>query len=129
MAVETKVQLKTYFESGDQPTQGQFENLIDSLRHEDEPINGFTNLVGTNTHIFPAGGTFILAQGELIIHMVVVADALGTVKVEIVGETVFIDEAMGSGEYEIISDPVYAVVQKTITITGIATVNVVVAKF
>lgn len=30
MAIETKTQIKTYFESGDRPTQAQFENLIDS---------------------------------------------------------------------------------------------------
>lgn len=30
MAIEAKTQIKTYFESGDRPTQAQFENLIDS---------------------------------------------------------------------------------------------------
>ena len=33
MAVETKPTLKTYFETGDIPTQAQFGNLIDSLAH------------------------------------------------------------------------------------------------
>ncbi len=32
----TKEVLKTYFETGDQPTQNQYEDLIDSLRHEDD---------------------------------------------------------------------------------------------
>lgn len=31
MAVKTKAVLKTYFETGDKPTQGQFEDLIDTM--------------------------------------------------------------------------------------------------
>lgn len=31
MAQETRTQLKTYFQTGDTPTQTQFENLIDSM--------------------------------------------------------------------------------------------------
>jgi hypothetical protein len=31
MSQETRTQLKTYFQTGDTPTQGQFENLIDSM--------------------------------------------------------------------------------------------------
>lgn len=37
MALQDKPTLKTYFNTGDVPTEVQFENLIDSLRHEDEP--------------------------------------------------------------------------------------------
>lgn len=33
MAIVSKVTLKTYFETGDKPTEGQFEDLIDSLAH------------------------------------------------------------------------------------------------
>lgn len=47
MAVENKSQLKTYFETGDIPTQSNFENLIDSLIHVDELSDlglPFTNL-------------------------------------------------------------------------------------
>ncbi len=36
MAVETRIQLKTYFETGDKPTQRQFENLIDSTLHSSD---------------------------------------------------------------------------------------------
>lgn len=51
MAVETKAQLKTYFETGDIPTEQQFANLIDSLTHiesnlsetvKDETLYGLT---------------------------------------------------------------------------------------
>ena len=33
---QTKEILKTYFETGDKPTQTQFEDLIDSFVHEDD---------------------------------------------------------------------------------------------
>lgn len=36
MAIETKIQLKTYFEAGDQPSEAQFASLIDSLAHVDD---------------------------------------------------------------------------------------------
>ncbi len=39
MAVETKDQLKQYFETLDRPTQQQFFNLIESLRHENDKID------------------------------------------------------------------------------------------
>lgn len=31
MAVKTKAQLKSYFETGDKPTQSEFEDLIDTM--------------------------------------------------------------------------------------------------
>ncbi len=33
---KSKTVLKTYFQTGDKPTQDQFENLIDSLVHQDD---------------------------------------------------------------------------------------------
>jgi hypothetical protein len=41
-----KTTLKSYFETGDIPTQSQYENLIDSLRHLDDklPISDIENL-------------------------------------------------------------------------------------
>lgn len=36
MAIETRTQIKTYFETGDIPTEAQFINLIDSLLHQTE---------------------------------------------------------------------------------------------
>lgn len=38
MSVESKAQLKTYFENGDTPTEGQFINLIDSFAHTNDLI-------------------------------------------------------------------------------------------
>lgn len=38
MAIRTKSVLKTFFETGDFPTQEQFADLIDSLRHLQEAI-------------------------------------------------------------------------------------------
>jgi len=47
MAIKSKATLKTYFETGDFPTESQFADLIDSLRHEDEevPLNEVTGLL------------------------------------------------------------------------------------
>lgn len=36
MAIESRTQVKTYFETGDIPTEAQFINLIDSLLHQTE---------------------------------------------------------------------------------------------
>lgn len=36
MPKESIITLKTYFETGDKPTQAQFVNLIDSLEHKDD---------------------------------------------------------------------------------------------
>lgn len=36
MAIESRTQIKTYFETGDIPTEAQFINLIDSLLHQTE---------------------------------------------------------------------------------------------
>lgn len=52
----SRTNLKTYFETGDTPTEAQFAELIDAYRHVDEPVripygaaiifkaNGNTNL-------------------------------------------------------------------------------------
>jgi hypothetical protein len=49
MAIKTKAQLKTYFETGDYPTQAQFADLIDSLLQVNDsiPISQVTNLQTT----------------------------------------------------------------------------------
>jgi hypothetical protein len=38
MAIRSKSQLKTFFETGDFPTQEQFADLIDSLRHVSDAL-------------------------------------------------------------------------------------------
>jgi hypothetical protein len=45
MAQETRTQLKTYFQTGDTPTQGQFENLIDSMVNKTDDKFTKTNQV------------------------------------------------------------------------------------
>jgi hypothetical protein len=40
MALQDKTTLKSYFETGDKPTQAQFEDLIDSLAHVNEAGGG-----------------------------------------------------------------------------------------
>jgi len=41
MPIEPRAQIKTYFETGDQPTQTQFEILLDSYVHKDEDTANF----------------------------------------------------------------------------------------
>jgi hypothetical protein len=38
MAVESRNQLKTYFQTGDFPTQAQFENFLDSYIHKQDGV-------------------------------------------------------------------------------------------
>lgn len=53
MAIKPVVTLKTYFETGDRPTQAQFEHLIDSFFHKQEGYNltakSYTEAEGGNT--------------------------------------------------------------------------------
>ncbi len=39
MAIKNKNTLKSYFQTGDKPTQAQFEDLIDSLKHQNDNSN------------------------------------------------------------------------------------------
>jgi hypothetical protein len=53
MAQETRTQLKTYFQTGDTPTQGQFENLIDSMVNKTD--DNFTKV--NETELYSSAGT------------------------------------------------------------------------
>lgn len=74
MAVQTKVTLKTYFQTGDKPTQGQFGDLIDSLLHVNEiPASGGTAVISQGTYDGDAdaalngvaiGEFYVLSGGE-----------------------------------------------------------------
>lgn len=58
-AIETRETLKTYFETGDVPTQEQFSNLIDSLIHytEDRHLLGLVTLSDGKAALLPEGMT------------------------------------------------------------------------
>ncbi|CAL2093342.1 hypothetical protein [Tenacibaculum sp. 190524A05c] len=45
---QSKAVLKSYFETGDRPTQEQFENLIDSFVHEDDITKIYVSSVERN---------------------------------------------------------------------------------
>ncbi len=51
--IQEKNILKSYFETGDKPTQSQYENLIDSLRHvyDDIPIGDIDGEILTQTEL------------------------------------------------------------------------------
>lgn len=46
MPLRNRAELKSYFETGDFPTQAQFEDLIDSLLHRTDNIDGNNVVVG-----------------------------------------------------------------------------------
>lgn len=61
---KSKKILKSYFETGDKPTQQQFEDLIDSLVHQDEVdakiyIKNVETDSGGNTVVSLSNGTFV----------------------------------------------------------------------
>lgn len=52
MAIKSKEILKSYFETGDKPTESQFRDLIDSLAHVSN-----TSSVNSNVIRFPKDNT------------------------------------------------------------------------
>jgi len=55
MAVTSRSNLKAYFQTGDKPSQGQFEDLIDSLVHKNDASNTIQDstlkITGSETYI------------------------------------------------------------------------------
>lgn len=53
MAIKTKDTLKTYFNTGDRPTEGQFADLIDSLKHvnENPDLSGYAQTTDIPTDV------------------------------------------------------------------------------
>lgn len=58
MAVETRTQLKTYFQTGDVPTESQFATLIDSAMHVNDQIRVVT-ITANSTFTVPVGKTML----------------------------------------------------------------------
>ena len=61
MSIESRTQIKTYFETGDIPTEAQFINLIDSLLHQTEDDaaieTAYNNQVTTVSQVEAEAGT------------------------------------------------------------------------
>ena len=47
MAVQNKTTIKTYFQTGDLPTEGQFVDLIDSYQNTNQNLSAITSAVGS----------------------------------------------------------------------------------
>ena len=60
MAVKTRAVLKTYFQTGDQPTQANFEDLIDSCTNN---ADGGTISTGSLTFSTASAGIVYSAVG------------------------------------------------------------------
>jgi hypothetical protein len=86
MAIESKETLKQYFETGDYPTQQQFANLIESLRHVNDKIdfadlstnvvNAINSAAQNNTVIVvPVGETTIQIVAGTLVEKILVIEA------------------------------------------------------
>lgn len=70
MAIKSLSILKSWFETGDKPTEAQFSDLLDSFRHKNDNIpvgslSGFTwdNLAGKPSFPEAQAGTVVLSAG------------------------------------------------------------------
>lgn len=96
MAIETDAQLKTYFEAGDKPTEGQFINLIDSKINIQNIVD---NLNSTDTNK-PLSAN----QGKVL------GDAQNVIEKNVAGNL----HTVNSANYTILDDDGY----KTIVVTA-----------
>jgi hypothetical protein len=98
MAIQTKNTLKTYFETGDFPTQTQFADLIDSLLHVagSITISQVTNLQGilnglsqqaTLTGVADESQEFVLSEAQLVREVVFWGAAPLTLTLRLKGDT------------------------------------------
>lgn len=68
MAIQDKQVLKTYYETGDVPTQSQFESLIDSFKHKNQDVYLMQNDVGFTPTITENGTvTISWTTGQLFL--------------------------------------------------------------
>ena len=90
MSVVTKDILKTYFETGDYPTQQQFANLIDSLKHVNDligltdlkqevidTINAAADSTGNAPIVTAPGATSVVIPRGVLIDLIVVLSGDG----------------------------------------------------
>lgn len=116
MSVQTKPILKTYFETGDTPTQAQFETLIDSLKHVND---GFKLITVINDDMFTvAAGTAVMWIG------VVPFGADQTIKIGTAGagsDDVLYEQIVSDGQEISLPNPsIWARVSaKTVYVTGV----------
>lgn len=75
MTVQSRATLKTYFETGDRPTQANFADLIDSLCHPDD---NFQTALVSGTNIKTINGVSLLGSGNITFSGSVPTDANNT---------------------------------------------------
>jgi hypothetical protein len=80
MAIQERNTIKTYFETGDKPTQQEFEHLLDSAYMKaDDPL-----LYGKVLDLTLAPdsiASFVIQPGYMIMYIVITANAPGTVNI------------------------------------------------
>ena len=82
MAVVDKATLKSYFETGDKPTQAQFEDLIDSLIT-------LAQLAADASGVEISGLVYPIADAAA--GSVIKTDGAGTLSLEVIGEEAFVE--------------------------------------
>lgn len=79
MAQETRTQIKTYFQTGDVPTQTQFENLIESaLWYDDKVVGGEVKQISIGNG---SVGQVTIAANSLVEKIIIIGTASGTVNI------------------------------------------------
>ena len=79
MAEESRTILKTYFETGDIPTEAQFINFLDSYFHKDDiiPAENVEDLAPIE-EVISGSGNYQIAAGKLLIGIVLVPSISGS---------------------------------------------------
>jgi hypothetical protein len=112
---ESRTTLKTYFQTGDVPTEEQFETLIDSLQHVDDQIR--TLVVTGNT-------TFQVPIGKTLLWLGIHCTGSQTLKLSQVGagqDDLLYEQAVVNGQEISLNLSIWARASaKTIYVTGTA---------
>lgn len=108
MAIISLATIKSYFQTGDKPTQGQFADTWDSLCHKNEAAFAVAG-----------AGTFALLAGQLMEKIVVTAGSTGVFKIgtSANGSQIFTDTVTAGTPY-ILAIDYYAATNTTVHLTG-----------
>lgn len=121
MSVVTKTILKSYFNTGDKPTETQFGNLIDSLLHVDDAGGGS----GSSVIIDSSGGSGSGAvdAGNLVEKIILTGTSSGNVKIGTTagGDDIMPEIPFVSNQPQVITVDYYFASAGTVHVTGTVT--------
>lgn len=108
--VRTRSYLRSKFENGDKPPQGDFWDWIESFWHKSETP-------GPVTLVAPGGvTTYAMPEGSMLTEIVVYGTPAGTVTVEkqTSGGEIFLDEPYGTDGNPVLFRPIFFPVAETL---------------